>query len=77
MSNMDMNVARKLGLTRVKKYWRCAGQVEIELNWLYDWILVLTIFLEHSQRVYNNEDMTQNMSVKWDIDPEWISSFFV
>ncbi len=77
MSNVDMDAAKKLGLTEVKKYWRWAGQVEMELDLLYDWIPVLATFVRHSQKVYDNEEVGQNMSVRWDIDPEWVSSFFV
>ena len=36
MSNTDLDTAKKLGLTGIKKYWRCASQVEIELDWLYN-----------------------------------------
>lgn len=32
MSNADMDTAKKLGLTKVKKYWKYASQVEIELD---------------------------------------------
>ena len=32
MSNVDIDIIKKLGLTGIKKYLRCAGQVEIELN---------------------------------------------
>lgn len=36
MSNANLNIAKKLELTNIKKYWKYAGQVEIELNWLYN-----------------------------------------
>ncbi len=36
MSNVDLNTAKELGLTSIKKYWRRAGQVEMELDWLHD-----------------------------------------
>ena len=45
--NIDMNAAKELGLTGVKKYWRHTGQVEMELNWLHDLILVLAICVRH------------------------------
>ena len=32
MSNININVVQKLELTRVKKYWKHAGQVETELD---------------------------------------------
>ena len=30
MNNTDLDIGKKLGLTSIKKYWRFAGQVEIE-----------------------------------------------
>ncbi len=56
---------------------RHTSQVEMKLDWLHDWIPVLAIFVKHSKRVYANKDKSQNMSVRRDIDPEWVSSFFV
>lgn len=56
MSNIDIDTAIKLGFTTVKKYWRCTGQVEIELDWLYDWVPALATFVKHSQKVYNNKN---------------------
>lgn len=55
MSNSDLDVAKKLGLTGVKIYWRRAGQVKIELNWLYDLIPVLATFMGDLYKVYNGE----------------------
>ena len=36
MSNIDLDTTKELGLTDIKKYLRYAGQVKIELDWLYD-----------------------------------------
>ena len=36
ISNANMDAANKLGLTGIKKYWRRAGQDEMELDWLHD-----------------------------------------
>ncbi len=36
MSDADLDTAKELGLTGIKKYWRRAGQVELELDWLHD-----------------------------------------
>ncbi len=36
MSDADLDAANELGLIGIKKYWRCTGQVEIELDWLHD-----------------------------------------
>ena len=77
MSKADMKAAKELGLTGVKNYWRLAGQVEIELDWLHDWISALITFVRHSLKVYNNEKIDKNMSVKQDIDLKWVLSFFV
>ena len=77
MSNVDLDVAKKLGLTDIKKFWRHAGYVEIVLDWLYDWILAFAIFVRYLCRVYDNKDVTKNMNVKQNIDLEWMSSFFV
>ncbi len=69
ISNADLDAAKKLGLTAgIKKYWGRAGQVEIKLDWLYDWILALVIFVRHSRRVYDNEEIGQNMSIREYID---------
>ena len=70
MSKADIEAAKKLGLTGVKNYWRCTGQVEMELDLLHDWIPALATFVRHSQRVYNNKKVSQNMNVRQDIDPE-------
>ena len=35
MSDANLDIAKKLGLTDIKKYWRCASQVEIELEELH------------------------------------------
>ncbi len=70
ISNADLDAAKELGLTGIKKYWGRAGQVEMELDWLYDWIPALATFVRHSRRVYDDEEVGQNMSVRQDIDSE-------
>lgn len=70
MGNTDIDVAKKLGLIGVKKYWRRASHVEMELDLLHDWIPALAIFVKHLQKVYDNKEVGQNMSIKQDIDPE-------
>ncbi len=77
MSNVDIDAAKELGLTRVQKYWRRAGQVEMELDWLHDWIPALATFVRHLRRVYDNKEVGQNISVRRDIDPEWVLFFFI
>lgn len=58
INNIDLNAAKKLGLTGVKKYQRCIGQFEIKLDWLYNQILVLAIFVRHLYRIYGNNKVT-------------------
>ena len=36
MSNANMDEAKELRLTGIKKYWRRAGEVEMELDWLHN-----------------------------------------
>lgn len=33
MSNVDLDVAKKLGLTNIKKYQKYSQQVEMKLDW--------------------------------------------
>ncbi len=77
MSDADLDVAKELRLTDIKKYWRRADPVEMELDWLYNWFPTLATFVRYSCRVYDHKKVGQNMSVRQDIDPEWVSSFFV
>ena len=70
MSNANIDAVKELGLTGIKKYQRRAGQVEIEFDWLHNWISVLATFVRHSRRMYKNDEMTKNMNVRQDIDPE-------
>ena len=35
ISNVDIDAARDLGLTDIKKYWKLAGQIEKKVNGLY------------------------------------------
>lgn len=36
MSNVDLDAAKKQRLTSIKKYWKCTGQIKLELDYLYD-----------------------------------------
>ena len=47
MRKADIEAAMKLGLTEVTNYWKQVGQVEMELDWLHDWISALVIFVRH------------------------------
>ena len=78
ISNVDIDAARDLGLTGIKKHWRLAGQIEKKVNGLHrDQIPVLAAFVQHSQKTHDNEKMTENMKMRQDIDPGWVSSLFV
>ena len=59
-----MDATKKRGLTMIKKYWKRTGQVEMELDWPHNWILALATFIRHSQRIYDNKERGQNMSVR-------------
>ena len=78
ISNVDIDAARDLGLTGIKKHWRLAGQIEKEVNGLHrDWIPALAMFVKHSRKTHNNEEVTENMKIRRDIDLGWASSLFV
>ena len=76
--NADMDIARDLRLIDIKKYGRCAGQIQDKVDWLYkDWILALGTFVKHSQKIHNNKKVTKNMIIRREIDSKWASSLFV
>ena len=77
MSDANLDVAKKLGLTGIKKYWKRVSQVEIKLDWLHNCIPALVTFVKHLRRVYNNKKIDQNINVRQNIDSKWVSSFFV
>ena len=78
MSNVDIDAARDLGLTDIKKHWRLAGQIEKEVDGLHrDWIPALAAFVKHSWKTNNNEEVTENMKIRRDIDFGWVSSLFI
>ncbi len=72
MSDSNLDVAKELELTGIKKYWRRAGQVEMELDWLHNWIPARATFVRHLRRVYNNKEVGQNM---WQgsMSREWLA----
>ena len=49
----------------------------MELDWLHDWIPALATFGKQSRRAYNNEEVTENMITKQNINQEWVSSYFL
>ena len=78
ISNADMDVAGDLGLTGMKKYWKHAGQIQNKVDWLHkDQIFALGVFVKHSRRTHDNEEVTKNMIIRREIDSEWALSLFV
>ncbi len=78
INNADIDVARDLGLTGIKKYWSCAGQIQAKVDWLYkDWISALEVFVKHSRKTYDNEKVTENLMIRREINSEWASTLFV
>ena len=70
ISNIDIDAARDLGLTGIKKHWGLTGQIEKEVNGLHrDWIPALAAFLKHSQKTHDNEEVTDNIKIRRDIEP--------
>ena len=72
-SNTNLDAAKELNLTGIKKYWVS----EIKLDWLYDQILVLATFVRYLYKMYNNEKVTKNRKVRQDMDSEQVSHSFV
>lgn len=49
ISNADINATGDLRLTGIKKYWKCAGQIQEEIDGLYkNWIPTLRAFIKYS-----------------------------
>lgn len=70
ISNVDLDVSMKQGLTGIKNYRKFVGQGEMKLDWLHEKILALAIFVRHSRKRYGNEKITKNMKVRQDINPK-------
>ena len=78
ISNADIHVTKDLGLTGINKYWRYVSQIEDEVDGLHkDWIPTFGTFIKHSKRMHDNEEVTENMMIKCEIDLEWVSSLFI
>ena len=78
ISNADIDVAKDLGLTSNIKYWRCTSQIQDKIDGLHkDWISAIGTFVKYFWRMHNNEKLTENMIIRCEIDPEWVSSLFV
>lgn len=50
IGNANLDATKKLELISTKKYQRYTSQAEIELNYLYDQIPVLAIFVRHLRK---------------------------
>lgn len=78
ISNADIDTARYLRPTGIKKYWKCASQIQDKIDELHkDWILILRVFIKHSWRMYDNKEVIKNMMIRHKIDPEQALSLFV
>ena len=67
----NLDVTQELELTNIKIYQsRCACQVEIELDWLYNKICIMATFVKYLRKVYNNKKVTKNIKVKPNMDRE-------
>lgn len=65
INNININAAKDLRLTDIKKYWRLTCQIKKEMNELHkNWIQKLTIFIKHLPLIYNNEKITKNIKIK-------------
>lgn len=60
MRRANLDIIKKPELTGIKNHWKWAKQVKLKLNYLYNWILTLAIFVKYSCRVYNNKKVTRN-----------------
>lgn len=73
-----MDVAGDLGLTGIKKYQKCAGQFQAKVDWLYkNWIPALRVFVKYSQKTHDNEKITENIMIRYNIDSKLELSIFV
>lgn len=70
MNNADLDAVEKLRRTSIKKYWRRDGQIKIKFDCLYNWILILAIFVKHLYRVYENKLVMDNIKIRQNIDSE-------
>lgn len=78
ISNVDIDMAGNLRLTDIKKYSKLTSQIKKEINELYkDYILALAVFVNYSQKIYDNVEVTENMKVSWDKDFGWVLSLLV
>ena len=65
MSNIDIDTARDLGLTGIKKHWRFTSQIEKDVDGLHkDWILTLVAFVKHFWKTNDNKEVTENIKIR-------------
>lgn len=71
ISNADIDAAKNLGLTSVKKYKKHAGQIKEKVNGLYrNWLLAFALFLKYSQSTHDIEKVTENKKIRGEVDLE-------
>lgn len=64
MNNIDLDIAKALEQTSIKKQQRRTEKVELKLDYLYNCISALAKFMKYSRKVYNNEKITKNIKAK-------------
>lgn len=71
ISNVNNDVAKDLGLMIIKKYWRCTSQISEKWKKLHrDYKPVLTAFVTYLREMHNNEEVTENIKIRWNINSE-------
>lgn len=76
-SNADKDVAKKLGLIKIKKYWKHTSYVEIELDLLHYKILKSVLSIKNTWRIYDIKKVSQNISVRQEINSKLVSFFLL
>lgn len=71
INNANIDVARNQRPTSIKKYQKYTSQIKDKVDQLYKvWIPILTTFVKHFQKTYNNKKITNNIMIKCKIDLE-------
>lgn len=72
INSIEMDTARDLVLTGIKKSWRCTGKIQAKGDWLHkDSIFTLEAYVQHFWRTYNNKQISRNVMTRHDIDTKW------
>lgn len=60
-----MDAIKDLKLTDAKKFQKYVDQIKKKMNKLdKDWIPILAVFVEHSQKVHDNKKVSENMKIR-------------